>query len=204
VDTDEAPGGAAADQRLLRTVAILLYRVGDAVTTVRGLSTGGVAEAGHIAVPVIESYGRYGLVVLKLVIVTAFYLLWTRLRGTGPVAVPLALATTGGVVSAWNLTTILVADRRRPAGTAAGYSRRPTAEYASPTTKAATRTAVRTTTTGESCFSFSTMNWSMIASMRPGRKSVASDAGGKRSCVGPRCTLVDVVETSSVARRCRG
>ena len=58
-----------------------------------------------------------------------------------------------------------------------GYRRKPAAEYAIPMTKAVTRTPVMTTTTGESCSSFSTMNWSMPTPRTAGGKSVASADG---------------------------
>lgn len=105
---DEASAGGVTDQQLLWTAAILLYGVGDTVTTLWGLSTSGVAEAGPVASPVIESYGRYGLVALKLVVVSTFYLAWRGVDSIGRAAIPLALATVGGVVSVWNLATILV------------------------------------------------------------------------------------------------
>lgn len=86
--------------------AILLYGVGDTVTTFWGLSTGGVAEAGPIAKPLIESYGRYMLLVVKGVVFPVFYLVWLYLRTPGRIAVPFALVLVGGTVTVWNLIVI--------------------------------------------------------------------------------------------------
>lgn len=102
-----APESIADHQRLLWIAAALLYGVGDAVTTLWGLSTGGVTEAGPLAAPVMELYGRAALIGIKIVVFSMFYLLWRVLRSPGRVAVPLALAVVGGVVFGWNLAVIL-------------------------------------------------------------------------------------------------
>lgn len=96
----------ATRQRLLWVAAVVLYGVGDTATTFWGLSTGGIAEAGPVAAPLIDAYGRYALIVIKAVTVGGFYLLWRTVRTPGRVAVPLALATVGAGVTAWNLLTI--------------------------------------------------------------------------------------------------
>lgn len=97
----------AARKRLVWATALLLYGIGDTVTTFWGLSTGGVAEAGPVAAPLVEAYGRYALLGIKAVVFAGFYLAWRFLRTPGRVAVPLALATVGGVVTAWNLVVIV-------------------------------------------------------------------------------------------------
>ena len=84
-------------------VAILLYGIGDTATTLWGLSVGGVAEAGPVAKPLIEAYGPHALLFVKAVVFGSFYLVWAGLRTPGRIAVPLALALVGGVVTAWNL-----------------------------------------------------------------------------------------------------
>ncbi len=89
--------------------AIVLYGIGDTVTTFWGLSTGGVAEAGPIAGPVIEAYGRYSLLGIKAVVFPLFYLLWYVLRTPGRIAVPLALTVVGAIVTVWNLFVITTA-----------------------------------------------------------------------------------------------
>ncbi len=89
--------------------AFILYGIGDTVTTMWGLSTGGVAEAGPIAAPLIASYGPYVLLVVKAATFIVFYGIWRVLRTPGRIAVPLALAAVGGIVTAWNLTVIATA-----------------------------------------------------------------------------------------------
>jgi len=109
-DDPAADGGVAllsTRGREMWLAALLLYGFGDTVTTFWGLSTGGVAEAGLIAAPLMEAYGRYALLAVKTAVFAVFYLLWAALRTPGRVAVPLALATVGGVVTAWNVVVIL-------------------------------------------------------------------------------------------------
>ena len=87
--------------------AILLYGVGDTVTTFWGLSIGGgIAEAGPIAKPLIEGYGLYMLLVIKAVVFPVFYAAWRFVGTPGRVAVPFALALVGGLVTVWNLFVI--------------------------------------------------------------------------------------------------
>ncbi|WP_254840785.1 DUF5658 family protein [Natronomonas marina] len=93
-------------QHLLWIFAVLLYGVGDTVTTLWGLSTGGIAETGPVVAPFLETYGRYALVAVKLVVFVGFYLVWRLLRSPGRAAVPAALAVVGAAVSTWNLLVI--------------------------------------------------------------------------------------------------
>jgi hypothetical protein len=108
VSEDHVPviGGNA---REIWVAAVLLYGIGDTVTTLWGLSVGGVAEAGPIAKPFIQSYGRYVLVAIKVVVFAGFYLVWRLLRTPGRVAVPFALVLVGGVTTLWNAIVILTA-----------------------------------------------------------------------------------------------
>lgn len=92
--------------RRIWIAAILLYGVGDTVTTLWGLSTGGVAEAGPVAGLFIETYGHTALVGIKAVIFPIFYAVWRFLRTPGRIAVPFALAFVGGIVTVWNLLVI--------------------------------------------------------------------------------------------------
>lgn len=103
---DRAGPVLAGEDRTLWAVAVLLYGVGDTATTFWGLSTGGVAEAGAVAGPLIEAHGPPALLGIKLLVFATFYLVWQLLRTPGRVAVPFALATVGGVVTAWNLVVI--------------------------------------------------------------------------------------------------
>lgn len=94
------------NHRILWVAAVLLYGVGDTATTFWGLSTGGVAEAGAVAGPLIEAHGPHALIGIKFIVFLSFYLVWQLIRTPGRVAVPFALAVVGGVVTAWNLLVI--------------------------------------------------------------------------------------------------
>jgi hypothetical protein len=93
-------------QRALWLFAFLLYGVGDTVTTASGLRTAGVVEAGPIATRVIASFGVPGLVVQKAVFFLVTVAIWSGLRSPGRVAVPLALAVSGALITGWNLLVI--------------------------------------------------------------------------------------------------
>lgn len=93
----------------LWVAAVLLYGVGDTAATLWGLSTPNVAEGGPIAGPILAAFGPPGLLGLKLVVFGAFYLVWRFVRTPGRVALPLALAVTGVVVTGWNLLLISTA-----------------------------------------------------------------------------------------------
>lgn len=104
-DESAVPFVGGHDRRIW-IAAILLYGVGDTVTTFWGLSTGGVTEAGPVAKPLIETYGHVALVGVKVIIFPSFYVIWRFLRTPGRVAVPFALAFVGGIVTLWNLLVI--------------------------------------------------------------------------------------------------
>jgi len=86
--------------------AVVLYGIGDTVTTFWGLSTGGIAEAGPIARPLVDMYGPYALIGIKAVVLPSFYGIWRVLRTPGRIAVPFALAFVGVVVTGWNLLVV--------------------------------------------------------------------------------------------------
>lgn len=106
---DDLLSTLAAHERKLWLAAFLCYGVGDTLTTFAGLSTGSVAEAGPIAGPFMDAYGRYALLGVKAVIFGGFLLVWRVLRTPSRVAVPLALSVVGGFVSLWNLVVITMA-----------------------------------------------------------------------------------------------
>lgn len=89
--------------------AILLYGVGDTVTTVWGLSAGGVAEGGLLASRLLAIYGYPGLLAVKAATFVVFYVAWRLLRTPSRVAVPFALAGIGLGVTTWNLIAITFA-----------------------------------------------------------------------------------------------
>lgn len=96
-------------ERALWILAVLLYGVGDTVSTLIGLSFGNVAEAGPLAAPAISTFGYPGLFGLKVVVFVSFVGVWSVLYTPARVAVPLALATVGGVVTVWNTVVVATA-----------------------------------------------------------------------------------------------
>lgn len=95
-------------QRALWLLAILFYGIGDTVTTRIGWSAEHTAEAGPIALPLIETAGIGGLVALKLVFFGLCYLAWYLVESPGRVAIPLALAVAGIGVTLWNSVMLLL------------------------------------------------------------------------------------------------
>ena len=93
---------------LLWGAALVLYGVGDTLTTLWGLSAPGIAEGGPVAGPLIELYGQHALIAIKAAVFGCFYAVWHTLRTPGRVAVPLALAFVGAVVTTWNLAVVLL------------------------------------------------------------------------------------------------
>ncbi|MCL9816836.1 hypothetical protein [Natronocalculus amylovorans] len=96
-------------ERALWLCAIVFYGIGDTVTTMWGLSTGGVAEIGPIVGPLVDGYGTLGLFTAKIGSFVVFFgvwkLLWLPLR----LAIPLALSVVGVGVTVWNLFAIVPA-----------------------------------------------------------------------------------------------
>lgn len=90
-------------------LAILFYGIGDPATTMIGLSTGGVAEAGPIAAPAIDRFGLAGLWGVKVTLFSIFGLVWAILDTPGRLAVPAALTVVGAATTAWNLLVIATA-----------------------------------------------------------------------------------------------
>jgi hypothetical protein len=106
MNTDGAVRRIGDRDTQLWVAAVLLYGVGDTVATLWGLSTPNVAEGGPIAGPALTAFGPLGLIGLKCIVLAAFYLVWRSVRTPGRVALPLALAVTGVVVTGWNLLII--------------------------------------------------------------------------------------------------
>jgi hypothetical protein len=99
----------SARERAVWVAAIVLYGVGDTATTYWGLSAGGVSEAGPVVAPLMVAYGPAALLGVKAAVFAGFYLVWRAVRTPGRVAIPLALATVGTVVTAWNLVVVATA-----------------------------------------------------------------------------------------------
>ncbi|MDZ7746886.1 MAG: hypothetical protein U5K28_10400 [Halobacteriales archaeon] len=92
----------ATKQRSIWLVAVASYGVGDLLTTLVGLALGRGSEVGPAAAAALAFAGPVGIVVLKLVSLAAFYGLWRIAPEPGRVAIPLALAMVGTVVTMWN------------------------------------------------------------------------------------------------------
>lgn len=92
----------ARRQPALWVCAVLLYGVGDGVTTYLGLQDGAVAEVGPVAVFAIGEGGISGLFALKVALFAISFCLWYLVRTPGRVAIPLALTVAGALVTAWN------------------------------------------------------------------------------------------------------
>lgn len=97
--------------RFLWLIAVCFFGVGDLVTTGVGLSFGRVVEVGPVAIPVVGRYGMAGMIVLKASVLGAFYGFWRHWPTTERVGIPLGLATTGVLVTAWNLLVLVVAQQ---------------------------------------------------------------------------------------------
>ena len=97
----------AARERGLWLVVLLGYGLGDLGTTLVGLTTGRGAEAGPLAAGLVSEFGLPALVALKLTSLATFYLAWRLLARPFRVAVPLAVAGVGVVVTAWNVVVLL-------------------------------------------------------------------------------------------------
>jgi len=95
-------------QRGLWILALLLYGVGDGVTTAWGARTADVAEVGPVAGAFLEGAGVDGIVLLKLALFALTFSVWWLVDTPGRVAVPLSLAVVGGVVTLWNLHVLFL------------------------------------------------------------------------------------------------
>lgn len=93
-------------QAELWLAALLLYGVGDVVTTVVGVRSADVAEAGPLATAFLDGAGVYGFVALKFALFAASFAVWRVLDTPGRAAVPGSLAVVGAVVTAWNVHVI--------------------------------------------------------------------------------------------------
>lgn len=88
--------------------AILCYGVGDTATTLLGVTSGRVVEAGPISSVALSIGGVPGFLLLKVGFLLCCYLLWSVMDTPGRIGIPLALLVTGLVVTIWNLLIILL------------------------------------------------------------------------------------------------
>lgn len=110
MDVSGSPGWLAVAldrQPVLWLLAVLFYGVGDTVTTFAGLRDGTIGEAGPVAARVLGYGGIEGLMLLKLALFVVSFGVWYLARTPGRVAIPLALAVTGALVTSWNAVVLV-------------------------------------------------------------------------------------------------
>jgi hypothetical protein len=98
---------AVGSQTLLWVLAVVLYGVGDTVTTLVGLRSDGATEGGPVALYALDKAGFAGFLVLKIGFIGVCIGLWSLLQRPSRVAIPLALVVVGAVVTVWNLVVVL-------------------------------------------------------------------------------------------------
>jgi hypothetical protein len=91
--------GATAE---LWTIALLGFGLGDVATTLVGLSAGHLIEVGPFVAPMINQFGIFALLGLKILSFVVAGLLWWVTPRPHAVGVPLGLATLGVLVTGWN------------------------------------------------------------------------------------------------------
>jgi hypothetical protein len=96
-----------ARSRLLWGLAVAGFVVGDAATTLAGLSTAGVVETGPLVGPLLRRHGLGVIPLVKLGTVVAGYAAWRLLPAPHAVGIPLGLALVGVAATGWNLSVLL-------------------------------------------------------------------------------------------------
>lgn len=87
-------------------LAVLLFGVGDLVTTAVGLGIPGIVEADPLARALIDRFGIGSLVGLKLVAFALCFAVWQTVPRPYSRGVPIGLAALGGAVTAWNVLVV--------------------------------------------------------------------------------------------------
>lgn len=95
-------------QQTLWVLAVLSYGIGDTVTTAIGLEMSETAEAGPVAATFVDTAGIGGLLTLKLIFFGVSVLGWYVIQSPSRVAIPLAIAFAGVLVTAWNGVMLLL------------------------------------------------------------------------------------------------
>lgn len=90
-------------------MAVAFFGVGDVVTTAVGLRTAGVYEAGIVTGILLEQYGLFSMLAVKIALLAVFFLLWRSTARPHRVGVPLGLTLLGVVVVWWNLSVQVAA-----------------------------------------------------------------------------------------------
>lgn len=87
-------------------LAILLFGVGDLLTTTVGLVNGPVVETGPVVADLLRRYGVLAIVGSKTALFALCAVLYRRVPSPHHLGVPLGLATMGVLVTGWNLWVI--------------------------------------------------------------------------------------------------
>lgn len=88
--------------------AVLLFVVGDLVTTGVGLRFPTLTEAGPITGPALRGFGPLAVLALKSLTLAGCYLLWRLVPRPHRLGVPLGLLALGGWIVGWNLSMVLL------------------------------------------------------------------------------------------------
>lgn len=91
------------NQRTLWVIAVLLYGVGDGITTLYGLQFDTVEEVGPVAAVAMRRGGTVGFLLLKGGFIAACFLVWLVVPFESRLGIPLALIFVGAAVTLWNL-----------------------------------------------------------------------------------------------------
>jgi hypothetical protein len=102
-----AVGSDMDREQLLWVVAVLLFGIGDLVTTSVGIRVSHVTETGTLQEPLLRQFGMISVPGLKLAVFAGFFACWRLIPSPHNLGVPLALTTVGAVVTVWNLLVIL-------------------------------------------------------------------------------------------------
>lgn len=89
--------------------AVAFFVVGDLATTLVGLRLRTVVEASPVVVWLVDSYGVWLVLPLKLGVVTGLYVLSRVVPRPHSIGVPLGLCALGVVVTVWNGAVIVAA-----------------------------------------------------------------------------------------------
>lgn len=90
-------------EREVWVIAILIYGVGDLVTTFVGLRHPDIIEIGPIAQIVISRFNQLALLPFKVVVFAVFGSVWYLLPPSYRLGVPYGIATAGVLVVSWNI-----------------------------------------------------------------------------------------------------
>jgi len=102
-----APLSTRVHPRLLWGLAVAGFVVGDAVTTLAGLSIAGVVETGPVVGPLLRQHGLGVIPLVKLATVAAGYVAWRLAPSPHAAGIPLGLALVGVAATGWNVFVLL-------------------------------------------------------------------------------------------------